>query len=122
LCDTNVNGFDEFDVASQKASIVGTQQGLDVTFHYTNAEAQSGTNPLPNKYQNVSPNVQTIYVRVSNASTGCFVVTTLKLEVKANPVLNVPTTPYVICSNTGFGKIGRASCRERVSVRVVCGA
>ena len=105
LCDTNGNGFEEFDLASQKASIVGTQQGLDVTFHYTNADAQSGTNPLPNKYQNVSPNVQTIYVRVSNASTGCFVVTTLKLEVKANPVLNVPTTPYVICSNTGFGTI-----------------
>ncbi|WLD23026.1 choice-of-anchor L domain-containing protein [Flavobacterium dauae] len=105
LCDANSNGFEVFDLASQKASIVGTQQGLDVTFHYTNSDAQAGINPLANQYQNVSPNVQTIYVRVSNASTGCFVVTTLKLEVKANPVLNVPTTPYVICSDTGFGTI-----------------
>src|SRR5690606_6287120 len=64
-----------------------------------------GANPLPNQYQNVSPNVQTIYARVFNLSSGCFVVANLKLEVKANPVLNVPSTPYVICSDTGFGTI-----------------
>ena len=104
LCDKNGDGFEVFDLASRKAGIIGTQQGLDVTFHYTNADAQSGTAALPNQYQNVAANVQTIYVRVFNASTNCFVVTTLKLEVKANPVINVPTTPYVICS-TSFGTI-----------------
>ena len=104
-CDTNGNGFEVFDLASQKAAIMGTQLGLDVTFHYTNADAQTGTSPLANQYQNVSPNVQTIYVRVFNASSNCYVVTTLKLEVKANPVLNMPSTPYVICSDSGFGTI-----------------
>ncbi|WP_177205820.1 choice-of-anchor L domain-containing protein, partial [Paenimyroides ummariense] len=103
-CDTNGNGFEVFDLASQKAAIIGTQLGLDVTFHYTNADAQTGANPLANQYQNVSPNVQTIYVRVFNASSNCFVVTTLKLEVKANPVINVPTTPFVICGEL-FGKV-----------------
>ena len=103
-CDINGNGFEVFDLASQKAAIIGTQLGLDVTFHYTNADAQTGANPLANQYQNVSPNVQTIYVRVFNASSNCFVVTTLKLEVKANPVINVPTTPYVICGEL-FGKV-----------------
>ncbi|WP_163430372.1 T9SS type B sorting domain-containing protein [Flavobacterium sp. xlx-214] len=105
MCDTDGNGFEVFDLASMRASIVGIQQGLSVSFHYTNSDAQSGVSPLPNQYQNVSPNVQTIYVRVFNATTGCFVVSTLKLEVKANPVINVPTTPYVICSDSGFGRI-----------------
>ena len=104
-CDTNGNGFEVFDLASLKAGIIGTQQGLDVTFHYTNADAQTGANPLANQYQNVSANVQTIYVRVFNASSDCYVVSTLKLEVKANPVINVPSTPYVVCSDSGFGTI-----------------
>jgi len=104
-CDTDGNGFETFDLASLKAGIIGTQQGLDVTFHYTNADAQTGTSPLANQYQNVSANVQTIYVRVFNASSDCYVVSTLKLEVKANPVINVPSTPYVICSDSGFGTI-----------------
>ncbi|KAA5538385.1 T9SS type B sorting domain-containing protein [Paenimyroides baculatum] len=104
-CDTDGNGFEIFDLASLKAGIVGTQQGLDVTFHYTNADAQTGANPLANQYQNVSANVQTIYVRVFNASSDCYVVSTLKLEVKANPVIILPSTPYVICSDSGFGTI-----------------
>ena len=104
-CDTDGNGFEIFDLASLKPSIIGTQQGLDVTFHYTNADAQTGANPLSNQYQNVSANVQTIYVRVFNASSDCYVVTTLKLEVKANPVITLPSSPYVICSDSGFGTI-----------------
>src|SRR5690606_41124600 len=85
-CDDNANGFEVFDLANRKPGIVGSQQGVDVTFHYTNADAQAGVNPLPNQYQNVSPNVQTIYVRLTNSSTSCFVVTTMKLEVLAAPV------------------------------------
>ncbi|WCM41855.1 T9SS type B sorting domain-containing protein [Flavobacterium sp. CBA20B-1] len=104
-CDTNGDGFEVFDLASLKAGIIGTQQGLDVSFHYNNSDAQTGLNPLANQYQNVSANVQTIYVRVFNASTGCFVVSTMNLEVKANPVITVPSTPYVICSDSGFGTI-----------------
>ncbi|WCM41727.1 T9SS type B sorting domain-containing protein [Flavobacterium sp. CBA20B-1] len=104
-CDTNGDGFEVFDLASLKAGIIGTQQGLDVSFHYNNSDAQTGLNPLANQYQNVSANVQTIYVRVFNASTGCFVVSTMNLEVKANPVITAPSTPYVICSDSGFGTI-----------------
>ena len=104
-CDVNGDGFETFDLASQIPSIVGNQQGLSVTFHYTNANAQSGTSPLSLNYQNVSPNVQTIYVRVYNPSTGCYVVSTMDLRVKANPVLNIPAEPYVICSSSGFGTI-----------------
>ena len=59
----------------------------------------------PTTIKNVSPNVQTIYVRVFNASTGCFVISTMKLEVIAAPVVNVPSNFYIICSDSGYGQI-----------------
>src|SRR5690606_23901881 len=119
-CDTNGNGFEIFDLASLKAGIIGTQQGLDVTFHYTNADAQTGINPLAGQYQNVSANVQTIYVRVFNASSDCFVVSTLKLEVKANPVILLPGTPYVVCSDSGFGRSEEHTSELQSRENIVC--
>ena len=106
LCDTNGNGFESFDLGSLIPGIVGNQQGVDVSFHYSQLDAQEGVSPLSLQYQNVSPNIQTIYVRVFNSSTGCFVVTTLTLEVIANPVLTLPMEPYVICNANGnYGTI-----------------
>src|SRR5690554_5535500 len=104
LCDTNGNGFEVFDLASLIPGIVGSQRGLQVTFHYSNSDAEAGTPSLPLQYQNGSANLQTIYVRVFNPTTGCYVVTTLTLEVVANPVLNMPLDPYVICSGS-YGTI-----------------
>src|SRR5690554_8200468 len=75
-----------------------------MTFHYSNSDAEAGTPSLPLQYQNGSANLQTIYVRVFNPTTGCYVVTTLTLEVVANPVLNMPLDPYVICSGS-YGTI-----------------
>src|SRR5690554_563097 len=104
LCDTNGNGFEVFDLASLIPGIIGTQRSLQVTFHYTNADAEAGTPALPLQYQNGSANLQTIYVRVFNPGTGCYTITTLTLEVLANPVLNIPSEPYVICSGS-YGTI-----------------
>src|SRR5690554_6100901 len=104
LCDTNGNGFEVFDLASLIPGIVGSQRGLQVTFHYSNSDAEAGTPSLPLQYQNGSANLQTIYVRVFNPTTGCYIVTTLTLEVVANPVLNMPLEPYVICSGS-YGTI-----------------
>src|SRR5690554_4548720 len=104
LCDTNGNGFEVFDLASLIPGITGTQRGLQVSFHYSNADAQAGTPSLPLQYQNGSANLQTIYVRLFSPTTGCYVVTTLTLEVVANPVLNMPMDPYVICSGS-YGTI-----------------
>src|SRR5690554_2445535 len=78
-------------------------QGLIVTFHYTQSDAASGSNPLPNNYQNVVANIQTIHVRVERTDTGCYTLTTMNLVVNAGPVVNVPTEPYVFCSNNQSG-------------------
>ncbi|WP_177761142.1 choice-of-anchor L domain-containing protein [Flavobacterium sp. I3-2] len=111
LCDDNFDGFQVFDLASKIPVITGSQTGLQVTFHYSLADANSGSNPLASPYQNVVQNVQTLHVRVQRLSTGCFTTTTMDIRVTPIPVLNIPIAPIDVCSNTdsSFGTINLTS-------------
>src|SRR5690554_1478447 len=104
LCDTNGNGFEVFDLASLIPGIVGSQRGLQVTFHYSNSDAEAGTPSLPLQYQNGSANLHPGYVPVFNPAPRHYVVTTLTLEDVDNPVLNMLLKTYVICSGS-YGTI-----------------
>ncbi len=68
------NGEVAFDLESNTPTILGTQSAADytVTYHETPAQAQSGANPLASPYTNTTRDLQTIYVRVTNNTTGCF--------------------------------------------------
>ncbi|WP_303435522.1 hypothetical protein, partial [Tenacibaculum sp. 1_MG-2023] len=78
LCDDFVDGdgsngvIQSFDLESQTAAILGSQDPLayTVTYHESTADATSGANPLASPYTNITPNRQTIYVRVSG--NGCY--------------------------------------------------
>ncbi|RAR46243.1 PKD-like domain-containing protein, partial [Flavobacterium lacus] len=104
LCDDNNPGDEqeEFDLTQAIAQIVGTQQGLEVTFHFTLLQAQQGTNALPTLYTNTS-NVQTIHVRVLNPVTGCYSTTTLDLRVEPLPILLIPINPITLCDDNNDG-------------------
>ncbi|UPQ78562.1 T9SS type B sorting domain-containing protein [Flavobacterium azooxidireducens] len=104
LCDDNNPGDEEeeFDLTQAIAEIVGTQQGLVVTFHFTLLQAQQGTNALPTLYTNTS-NVQTIHVRVLNPVTGCYSTTTLDLRVEPLPILLIPINPITLCDDNNDG-------------------
>ena len=81
VCDDATDGDDTngriqtIDLESRTPLILGTQDPslFTVTYHETPADAESGSNPLSSPYSNTSPNTQTIYVRVVENSTGCFV-------------------------------------------------
>jgi hypothetical protein len=67
-CDANSDGFEVFDLSSQVPAILN---GLNpnttaVSFHETFVDSQTGANPIGNtaSYSNISPQVQTIYIRV----------------------------------------------------------
>ncbi len=68
------NGEVAFNLESNTPTILGTQSATDytVTYHETPAQAQSGVNPLASPYTNTTRDLQTIYVRVTNNTTGCF--------------------------------------------------
>ncbi|MFD2568992.1 T9SS type B sorting domain-containing protein, partial [Pseudotenacibaculum haliotis] len=99
LCDNldDGDGFNgivqTFNLDDQTPIILGTQDPADytVTYHTSAADANSGNSPITttNMYENIVPNSQTIYVRVTNNTTNCFTDhTTFDLIVNPLPVAN----------------------------------
>ena len=110
-CDTDGDGFIEFDlVAEQNATILsGFDPSVDLTFFevlYFNdpINAVDNLNPIltPDNYTNQSEfSEDTIYVRVQNiaAPNTCFAITEFKLKVTNLPTPTQPTE-YRVCDDT----------------------
>jgi len=80
VCDNDADGLAVFDLtdATVTAAILGANQlpaDFTITYYLTpqgaNPQTNTGETPLPNSYQNVTPNSQNIYIRVVNNATGC---------------------------------------------------
>ena len=109
LCDNGDDGvFDNgivqtFDLESQTSTILGTQNPANytVTYHTSAADANSGNNAITStsSYENITRDLQTIYVRVTNNTTGCFTDhTSFDLIVDPLPVAN-PAGPVEVCDD-----------------------
>ena len=102
LCfDYTANGFAPFDLNTQNNSFTGGTANLGVTYHLNANDAENDVNPLPIPYTNVA-NPQIIHVRLEDATTGCYRVTTMTLRVL--PALNAVTPPPVkVCDPDNDG-------------------
>ena len=81
------------DLTQFDAEVIGTQNSAEFTisYHETQAEADSGANALVSPYTNIN-NPQIIYVRVEDNVTGCFVSSVnFEITVNTNPVISAPT-------------------------------
>ncbi|WP_177731736.1 choice-of-anchor L domain-containing protein [Flavobacterium inviolabile] len=106
LCDyTGLPLHEEFDLSTKIPEIIGTTTGLNVTFYFSQADAQAGVagTELPLLYTNQVPTVQTIFVRVENTTTHCFSVTAMDLRVEPLPVLVMPTAAVMVCDTNSNG-------------------
>ncbi|MFK2820641.1 T9SS type B sorting domain-containing protein [Flavobacteriaceae sp. LMIT009] len=82
------NGQTEFDLSTLNAVVLGSQDPLQYTVSYHNSQfdADSNTNPLPISYYNQTPNIQEIFVRLeNNANTDCYATTSFNLVVNIVP-------------------------------------
>lgn len=83
ICDTNLDGFEVFDLTTQIPAILNGMNPSDtsVTFHETQTDATTGTNAIipPNAYINITPQSQTLFVRVIENISGTTYFTTLTL-------------------------------------------
>jgi len=94
LCDTldDGDGFNgivqTFDLESQTATILGTQNPADftVTYHNSLADADLYINTLISPYTNSTPNVQTIFVRVTDSVTNDYTITLFDIIVNELPI------------------------------------
>ena len=96
VCDDNSDGFASFYMLEISAEITGNNANLVVTHHETQADAQTGANPLGNGYNNIS-NPQTIWVRVVNTVTSQVQFTSYTLTV--NPAPNAQVFAHTYCDN-----------------------
>ena len=99
LCDDTNPGDEQetFDLSTKDAEIINGQPSVTVSYHATQAEAESGTNALLNLYTNTS-NPQTIYVALTNVNTGCNAVSSFTISVNPLPQINAPT-PLEVCDD-----------------------
>ena len=91
--DLVLDGITAFYLESQSSIITGGNPALTVTYYETQADANLGTNALASAYTNLS-NPQTIYVRVEDNTTGCYVTFDMELLVITPP----PSIDYTFCS------------------------
>ncbi|MEZ4855699.1 MAG: T9SS type B sorting domain-containing protein [Gelidibacter sp.] len=101
VCDTDSNGIAQFDLTTQNAIILGTQNpsNFTLTYHLSQANADAGTNPIVNvgNYTNIS-NPQTIYIRLESVANGCVTTGAFDLRVELPPVAVQPT-PLQVCDD-----------------------
>ncbi|WP_333666700.1 T9SS type B sorting domain-containing protein, partial [Flavobacterium sp.] len=106
LCDTTAPlGYEVFDLGSKIVAILLGQTGMNVSFYFSQADALVNSNPLPLLYANVVPSVQTIWIRIENANTGCFVLSTMDIRVEPLPSPIPPNDAYTVCDGNqdGYG-------------------
>src|SRR5690554_109396 len=104
LCDVTVvvgpgadDGVEIFDLTERAAEILnGENWRLSYFESYENAVDELDEIQNPDAYENTS-NPQTIYVRVTNDTSGCFSIVELELIVHAVPLDTADISPYMIC-------------------------
>ena len=98
-CDDDTDGFTTFNLSEADAFILQSlTTGLTLAYYASVNDAQLEINPLPNSYQNTTPFIQIIYVRVEN-SNACYGINTLTLRVNPIPEFDLEDR-YVLCINT----------------------
>ena len=111
ICDDDldgsaINGFSQnINLESQNSSILGSQSPTDfkVTYHLSNSDATSGTNPLSSPFTNTVSGSQTIHVRVLNKITNC-INDHLTFNVNVNPIPTINNVPDLeICDDNSDG-------------------
>jgi gliding motility-associated-like protein len=87
VCDDASNdGIETFNLSSKDAEILAIMPpgNYNITYHFTNIDAQNAANAITNPIQN-SSSPQTIYVRIIDTVSGCITFTTFNLIVNPMP-------------------------------------
>ncbi|RIV53617.1 PKD domain-containing protein [Flagellimonas taeanensis] len=105
ICDPDNDGVAEFDLTEVEPEVLGAQSasGVTITYHASQADADSNSNPLPTDYTS-STYQQTIFVRVSNAlDVSCYATTSYQLNIFDTPV--VPeVSNWWVCDDDNDGR------------------
>ena len=96
------DGGGNVDMTVKDDEITSSNTSYVVSYHFSNADALTGDNPIPQPYTPSNP-TETVFVRVVDITTGCFTTTTLDIEVNTNPQINPETVQLDACEQDGDG-------------------
>ena len=96
ICDSGseteaTDGISSYDLTLLYDNIYGTQAPnlYSITFHTTQEDANANTNILATNYTNVTPNTETLFVRIeNNINTDCYNTTNFNFIVNTPPEAN----------------------------------
>ena len=104
VCDDDYDGFATFDFTGIDLTVIGSQIGMEVSYHETQGDADTNSSPVTSPYTSITADSQTLTIRLENPDTGCFDTTTLELFVDPLPV--APTiADYELCDYTNAGDL-----------------
>jgi len=99
-CDVDYDGISTFDLTVAEFEILDVRNnGITITYFESSETLESNTNTIsnPETYNNIA-NPQTVFIKVENTLSGCYVSIPLELEVNLPPAINtIPTID--ICDN-----------------------
>ncbi|MCA0133885.1 choice-of-anchor L domain-containing protein, partial [Winogradskyella alexanderae] len=85
--DPTLDGYTFIDLTVANDQITNGNTNLYVTYHYSQPEADNGWNPIFSPYLNFNSS-ESLFVRVYDASTGCFSTTTIDVQFQESPAIN----------------------------------
>ena len=108
LCDDPSNDGEETFNLSQATTnflaelpALNTPDSYSISYHITNAQASSGSNPIANTTNyTVTNSPETLFIRAINNS-GCVYVSFFNLIINPFPTITDPTMPLFACANDG---------------------
>nr|WP_303315793.1 choice-of-anchor L domain-containing protein [Flavivirga sp. MEBiC07777] len=94
ICD---NDTDTFDLSAVDTMIVDDPSLVNISYHSSQSDADNNTAPLNNIFNYTASN-HTIFIRVSNMTTGCFIAPSFNLQINPNPIAN-PIPDLITCDD-----------------------
>ncbi len=103
ICETDTDLVEVFDFTDNTNLILGGQSAIDfpISFHATQADAQTNQNPLTLPYSNTLQQ-ETIWMRIADATQTCFEVVSFDIEVQTMPIANTPAD-FALCDDATDG-------------------
>jgi gliding motility-associated-like protein len=112
-CDDNNDGISEyFDTSNIESNVLGGQTGVEVSYYDSMGNFIS--NKLANPYTNITPNEETITVRVTNTKTSCYAETPLVLRTSNKPQIQTPNNIYGCNQGNGFSTFNLSSIESEI--------
>jgi len=87
LCDIDTDGtlsndgLALFDLSTKESEIINGQTDVTISFHLSPTNALDGSNPVSTSFINTSPYSELLFVRLENATSNCYAITTLTVNV-----------------------------------------